>query len=410
MFIPTKEVEELFEEIRVQTGITVKFPDAVKCPGFQVDFDFDGTPRPRYLGRFNNATSIQDLHQLLPEDGAAFEEPIEIDLRSLPAFRQRLQTALEAVRPDKRQVKEKKKKTRLQQKERWSSELRRTQCYLGMRRRIPAHSDETFDPNMTWEESQNRHAASDGALGMSLSNVDVARPAPFPFHLNPVFVSIDIEVWELDGSKLTEIGVSTLDTSDIMHLSPGHQGENWMKAIRYRHFRVAEYHDKVNSRFVSGCPDKFMPEFGTSEWISVKELPQVVAACLREPYSKPGMYQPHPYKMEQVPRFGSNIQPLVNSNSVQKRNVILVGHEFKSDIRYLMSAGYNLYNLSNIVEVIDTSNLYRAWKHSNNSSALGNVLLDLDRFGWHLHNAVSSLRRLCPNSYVDAIAKGLAGK
>ena len=114
------------------------------------------------------------------------------------------------------------------------------------------------------------------------------KPAPYAFHLDAVFVSIDIEVHELDSKKVTEVGISTLDTADLATRPLGEGGVEWMSHMRCRHFRVADYAHIVNNRFVTGCPDKFMPKFGSSEWISVNEIPQVVAACFRPPYSRPG--------------------------------------------------------------------------------------------------------------------------
>lgn len=77
--------------------------------------------------------------------------------------------------------------------------------------------------------------------------------------------------------------------------------------------------------------------------------------------------------------------PPVNDN--QKRNVVLVGHEVKSDIEYLRAIGYDVTNLSNLLEAVDTIDLYKAMKHAPNTPSLGTILLELELTGWHLHNA-----------------------
>ena len=68
--------------------------------------------------------------------------------------------------------------------------------------------------------------------------------------------------------------------------------------------------------------------------------------------------------------------------------MILVGHNIRSDISYLRSIGYDVGNLGNVLEAIDTIDLWRAWKHEQQATKLGNVLLELDVAAYHLHNAV----------------------
>ena len=87
---------------------------------------------------------------------------------------------------------------------------------------------------------------------------------------------------------------------------------------------------------------------------------------------------------------GSQYLPPVN-DSLPKRNIILVGHEISADIQYLRSIGYDVSNLSNLLEAIDTVDIFRAMKRGQNPSSLGSVLLDLGLIGWNLHNAVSHL-------------------
>lgn len=92
--------------------------------------------------------------------------------------------------------------------------------------------------------------------------------------------------------------------------------------------------------------------------------------------------------MRSVPRYGSNNQALVDEVPEIKRKIILVGHDIRSDIDYLRKIGYDVRNLSNLVEAIDTVDIYRAFKHEQNPSNLGKILLSLGLTGWFLHNAV----------------------
>lgn len=175
---------------------------------------------------------------------------------------------------------------------------------------------------------------------------------------------------------ITEIGISSLDTHDLLGLSPGEMGKAWMKKIRSRHFRIKETAHLHNSEYVVGCADRFEPEFGQSEWVSFKEAPQIIASCFRPPYS--GLVDDG--KPDE-------------DGSASKRQLILVGHDVNMDISYLRKLGYDVSNLSNLLEALDTANLYRAWKHEQNPSKLGSILVDLELTGWNLHNAVCPLEQ-----------------
>src|SRR5579871_4694057 len=102
---------------------------------------------------------------------------------------------------------------------------------------------------------------------MEIPAINPSQPAPYPFENQPVFIAFDVEAWEMDHRAITEVGISTLDTLDIIDLPPGKDGENWFNKIHHRHFRIEEYKHLVNSEHVHGCPDRF--EFGQSEFISL---------------------------------------------------------------------------------------------------------------------------------------------
>ena len=276
----------------------------------------------------------------------------------------------------------------------WCAQLKRSQCYLGIRPRgMVSKEDFHNDPNQTYEQSKAAQAAYEMAAGFKLPKLLLDWPAPYPFDQNVVFVSVDVESYEKDHKKVTEIGVSTLDMLDLVKTPPGKGGIEWMKLIRSRHFRIVEYVHLRNTEFVVGCADQFQEKFGISEWISIKEAPQVVASCFRPPFSAPDQYTPHPADPNVVPRGGEAPRRyLTIANDDQpKRNIVLVGHDIRSDVEYLRSIGYDVSNLSNLLEAIDTADLFRAWKHEQSSRNLGTVLLELELSGWNLHNAVSPI-------------------
>ena len=393
LLIPKSEVEALFVEIYQTLGVYAGFPEVWYQSGFDIGFTEEGIPRPRYLGRFNNDCSLDDLEAMIPAPGKAVEEPQEVDDRSFPAFRRKMEEAILSGKNKNKAAKEKKRRDRVITKKAWCTQLKRSQCYLGIRPRGTVNKDEYFaNPNLTWEQAKAAQAAYEKAAGIKLPKLVPTSPAPYPFHHSVIFICVDVEAYEKNQRQITEIGISTLDTTDLVNTPPGEGGVEWMKKIRARHFRVKEYAHLTNSVHVSGCPDKFLERFGTSEWISSFNAPQVIASCFRHPFSAPGQYTPFPADGRTIGRYGYDqqllgqyLQPL--NDSQQKRNIILVGHDIKSDIQYLQTIGYDVTNLPNLVEAIDTINLFKAMKHGQNTPSLGAVLLELGLTGWHLHNA-----------------------
>ena len=386
-------MEALFIEIYETLGVYAGFPEVWYHSGFDIGFTEEGIPRPRYLGRFDNDCSLDDLEAMIPAPGKALEEPQEVDDRSFPAFRRKMEEAILAGKNKNKAAREKKRRDRVITKKAWCTQLKRTQCYLGIRPRGTVNKDEFLaNPNLTWEETKAAQAAYEAAAGIKLPKLVPTDSALYPFHHSVIFICVDIEAYEKNQRQITEIGISTLDTNDLVNTPPGEGGSEWMKKIRARHFRIKEYAHLTNSKYVSGCPDKFVEEFGTSEWISSFNAPQIVASCFRHPFSAPGEYTPFPADGRTIGRYGYDqrllsqyLQPL--NDSQQKRNIILVGHEVKSDITYLQTIGYDVTTLPNLVEAIDTINLFKAMKHEQYTPSLGAVLLELGLTGWHLHNA-----------------------
>ena len=208
----------------------------------------------------------------------------------------------------------------------------------------------------------------------SCAELDTTVTAPFPFDSEVVFVCVDIEAFEGNHSLITEVGISTLDTKDIAEISPGPGGVNWMGKVRARHFRIRENSSYVNGEHVIGCPDRFEKAFGESEWIKKSEATSIVASCFKHPFSATSREK----------------TAFMNEQEAPQRNVILVGHSVSADIEFLRKAGYNVKNLSTLVEILDTANLYRALKRETQAASLATLLQDLNIEAWNLHNAVSS--------------------
>jgi hypothetical protein len=159
---------------------------------------------------------------------------------------------------------EKRKKDRIERQKTWCHSLKRIQRYLGLRevRQVDEEAIQASLELSGWADKADFDAAVKEAfskLGPSAS-FDAEKLAPYTTENDVVFVCVDIEAYERNSRQITEIGIATLDTRDIQSLTPGKQGEEWMKKIRARHFRVKEHANLHNTEFVAGCADKF--DFG----------------------------------------------------------------------------------------------------------------------------------------------------
>jgi len=130
-----------------------------------------------------------------------------------------------------------------------------------------------------------------------------------------------------------------------------------MKAV---HLRIRENMHLNNVDFVDGCADRF--QFGDSEIVRERKAPEIVAS-----YFRGAMY-------EGVEEGG------------QRRQVVLVGHDVKNDVKMLQRLGYNVNNNQGLI-TLDTGIIHRAYKGLWNPSKLAYVLDELGIEPWFLHNA-----------------------
>ncbi|KAI9785141.1 MAG: hypothetical protein M1839_000779 [Geoglossum umbratile] len=337
------EVLSFFEIINKETRPPLKFPS--KSEGFQISFsEMDPTLRPRYLGESSGKNEFKNLEQTVPSasfrpDGENLNLPPSE--RTLAAFRKAMELAQDATKNKSKAVKARKQLQRAEKQRGWGRQIKRSQRYLGLRQR-----KERVELEQVFRQD----------LKINHTPLDVTMPAPYEMEGSAIFIAIDVESYERDHKRITEVGISVLDTEDLGGVPPGKDGGQWMEKIQTRHLRVREHSHLRNKDFVAGCAERF--EFGESEWVTLKDAPLVVAECFRP--SPPG-------------------QPL--------RNIIIVGHDVYSDIDYLKVLGYNPLNLSNLIEILDTNIMYRFLKREQNPRNLGSVLADLGLMGWNLHNA-----------------------
>lgn len=156
-------------------------------------------------------------------------------------------------------------------------------------------------------------------------------------------VSIDLEEWERDQHKLTEIG--------ICMYNPSHQHSALFPHIVCKHFIIKEFESKLNGRFV---PDaKFKNLTGVSDVISIDNAKR----ALLELFTKLGPY------------------------------AVMVGHGFKGDLQTLRACNIDI---PESVKYIDTLTLWQAIADGNyEKSSLGYIIDKLGIPNSFLHNGAN---------------------
>ena len=354
--MPAAEFRAVLAHLNQDLELQAYLPSTQDEPGFEISFGEPGSPRPRYLGQLINLTHLSTMESNIPNPDFKVAGEADFIDPSLEAFKKKVQLAIQSAQPRLKPSKEKKKISRVIDKYESCTQLKRAQRYLGLR----ANEDALVDPHNTetdWAKLQEALKEYEVAKAKFCKVVDVTKPVPFLFDQNVVFISVDIEASEISHNLITEIGISTLDTNDLIDLVPGEIGSAWMNRINSRHFRITEYAHHVNSKHVDGCPDKFEKDFGISEWISIEEAPKVIESCFQFP-----------------------------------RNIVLVGHDIKTDIKFLSVIGFDVGDVSNITEAIDTADMFRALKHEAQPRSLAGILKELNLVAWNLHNAVRTIQ------------------
>ncbi|KAL1964111.1 hypothetical protein VTN77DRAFT_7529 [Rasamsonia byssochlamydoides] len=411
LLVPAVQVQQLMDEIndsfKTESALSMD-PDL----GLFLPFQEDGTPQPQFLGQCTSREMKEQLETSIPkpmselgDENAQVADTSEAD-GSFAAFREKIQAGVQAAKNRTKAAKEKKRTERIQRHREWTRSLKRTQCYLGLRPRRPQDLHRpVLGENATEEEMQEAEREYGLACGTILLPLELNDPAPFPFAREPIFICVDIESNERCHEQITEIGVSTLDTLDLVGVAPGEGGKNWIDWIRSRHFRIKERAHIVNHDYVSGCPNRF--DFGQSEWIPLESAAKMVDECFQPPYS--AHVAPKIKTEKQVRQEASvTIEETVGEHKLRPRNIVLVGHDIDNDIEYLRSLGCSLFEAENssantggrshtsrpptILEALDTATLFQVLKRDTCRRSLGVVLADLQLVGWNLHNAGNDAR------------------
>ncbi|KAH6682101.1 hypothetical protein B0J14DRAFT_230794 [Halenospora varia] len=372
LLVPTKQFEHFLKTINHALNINLTIPcdGEDRVAGFEVRFPTDGTPRPRYLGRSTTQAKADELKNNVPPSylkalGEITTKETPSD-QAIAAFETTIEIIAKAQRAKKATKKEKSQKERIQIRTSWKSSIKRTQRYLGLREETPGLHEARKDGSLeglTWKAYDDRITEVAAKLPPLTFKPDEV--APFTQEKDVVFIAVDVEAYERNHNIITEIGIATFDTADIASVVPGEGGKNWLPLIRARHFRIKEHKSYVNAEFVRGCADGF--EFGESEFISLNDAPRTVANCFKHPFSGPATKLP----ADQLPT----------------RNVVLVGHDLKADVEYLRKIGYDVYNLGNLLEEVDTAKMWQWVTKDHQPMNLVRILTEFDLPRWNPHNA-----------------------
>ncbi|KAK4940323.1 hypothetical protein LTR10_019539 [Elasticomyces elasticus] len=454
ILVPYAQVENLINDI----GRTFKIAVSVPKSPFTLTFFDDGTPQPELLGTSRSRdefTQLQSKIEPTPEDHGECPPKASPEVKQqFEAFRKKCEDAMAASKKKGVAIKKKREDDRLLTIRDWYSQLRRVQRYFGLRRKsgkVPYP-----DPGLSWDEQEEFRVKQLKEAHIILDPLDVNAPAPFPFEKEPIIISVDIESYERAHNQITEIGVSTLDTLDLVGLPPGKNGKTWINQIRSRHFRIKGREHLVNKDFCVGNPDAF--QFGRSEFVELKDAAAQVDSCFEWPFSvqykHAGLEDPwddesasvddglsrdalqHQLNGGNKAAIASVLNGIGDQDAIdlavklakakradpsdlqkgcRERNILLVGHDLRTDLDYLRDLGSKIFGpsrgtypvagmemmganasyakiLASIQEALDTAPLYRILKEETQNRNLGSIMKDLGLTSYFMHNGGNDAR------------------
>ncbi|OHW91538.1 qde-2-interacting protein [Colletotrichum incanum] len=334
IFVPTKQFQHFLDVVNasIQTRLTI--PLGKPSEMFYITFGSSCTIRPKYIARSASHNEYRALRDAIP--------PPEKDdaCADATALGKEMLLSLLNMHNNYRGTKTKGKKKQLKAQNRDES-LYDAQLYLGLR------------PRASEIAEKDREVALD-------------KPVRHAQDQNVVFVCIDIEVAEEHHGTVLEIGLSILDTKDIADVPPDENGRNWVPFIKNRHLITDEHRHIRNRKYIEGCPELF--NFGKSEYLKLSDLGPSVIAAINDlsVAGQEGVAEPDK-------RF---------------RNIVLLGHDLRSDLGYLERMGVELWSVGGVMSrTLDTKDMHQAWRQEMQGRSLAMVLTDLGISHSNLHNA-----------------------
>lgn len=283
-----------------------------------------------------------------------------VEPRSFEAFKLMMEARFQARKERVAVTQERLSRERVIQKTIWCRQLKLAMRHLGLTSvRNPTN---TFLPRSNlnkFQTAMNEDGTHDGTHKKS----DAMIQSP-TLSENIIFLAIDVSKAKDGQNQVSEIGISTLDTNDLINRPPGTAGISWSKKIRSRNFRIKESTSLVETDFIMIYGDGFKPEFGKSKWISIYDAPKIIASCF-------GHLSP-------VPGSRLDDSAMASLNEAAKK-IILVGHELKTKIGHLRDIiGFDVTKLRNVLETIDTVDMFRALQQRPKKRTLHSISMELD--------------------------------
>lgn len=343
--MPLQEAIDFLQEVNtaLSSELTIKEEDE----GRILRFEEAGCPKPQFLG-VSGTLAEKDklvLDKSFTITGSWGDWSRSYEPTALQSLETKIGAGLGAERRRKGKGRKSKYRNPLERAREWAERMNRLQQYLGLR-------------------------SQDAGIATLVPHVDIDKPAPWPYPDGPIFFSVDVEWKEKNTAHVTEIGISILDTQDLVG-PPGLHGRNWLKMIRSYHLRVSEYRYFVNKEYCSGCPESF--NFGTSEFVKSENTGKRIDDFFSPPYD------------------GSRVDRSAGS---KERKLIYVGHDTSSDLDQLAVAGSQMFKRIRFngpeaifEEVIDTATLFSGLRNQPSPTSLSNMMTGLNIWTRNLHNA-----------------------
>jgi hypothetical protein len=248
VMVPTYQFENHLEHINSVLATRLCIPEGKNAERFNEGFGIGGSPVPRFLGRSTTAGTLDALKKNVPGFNVAD------NIRHLPTqvqedFLAQLARLNDSSKYSTKQKSEKRRVKRYENHILWGRSLKRSQRYMGLRKRK--------ELNITGLSLSDPLPEEGGFPGKTVVSEFIGLCEP---EGSVIFVSIDIEAYEFNQDIITEVGLSIFDTLDIGGQQPGSIGEKWFSLIDAFHLRIKENSWAENSKHVKGCADKF--DFG----------------------------------------------------------------------------------------------------------------------------------------------------
>lgn len=250
LLVPSVQFEQFLKLTSSEIRMRLAIPHGEARSKFFLTFGDANTPRPRFLGRVHSEAAYEELRFKvygLPQDNLSDLSPA-----ALQFFKETMEKAYRIVGAKKKSP-EAARVRKVERQKDHGRMTKRVQRYLGLRARAAyASQSGEFRSRCLVLTRLLITAVASAAVGWN-----VEKPAPFITESSVRFVCVDVEAYERDADIITEIGLSVLDTEDIMDIPPGEDGKNWFPKIKTYHLRISEYTGVVNCDFVEGCPYLF---------------------------------------------------------------------------------------------------------------------------------------------------------